>query len=228
MRTADFFVEMKMIETFPALSGIEGLIHGFVKRIPAVDVGVERDEAMERLCSYHDELLVEMGTSRSRFWSAEQVHGSEIAICEGEISGVCESEADGLVTAERGAVLGIYVADCCAVYLVDTENKACGLVHSGKCGTEQGIVTKAVELMQSQYGTKPELLIAQLSPCIRPPWYEIDFAQTIRGQCRSAGLLAENIHDTGTCTAENVDRYYSYRREKGRTGRMLAVLGWAA
>ncbi|MEM0897936.1 MAG: laccase domain-containing protein [Verrucomicrobiota bacterium] len=35
------------------------------------------------------------------------------------------------------------------------------------------------------------------------------------------------MHDCGTCTAENVEIYYSYRREKGKTGRMLAMLGWA-
>lgn len=219
---------MKTIETFPALSGIEGLIHGFVTRIPSVDVGVEREEAMERLRLVHDDLLEEIGTSPSRLRLAEQVHGSGIAICEGRASGGCEPGVDGLVTAQRGAALGIYVADCCAVYLVDAQNKACGLVHSGKCGTEKGIVTKAVELMQNQFGTQPEDLIAQLSPCIRPPWYEIDFAETIRKQCRAAGLRAENVHDFGNCTAENVDCYYSYRREKGRTGRMLAVLGWVA
>lgn len=216
-----------MIETFSALSGIEGLIHGFIPRIPLVEVGVEREEAMKRLRPAHDETLELIGTQRSQLWTAEQVHGSGIAICEGEAPGGCEAGVDGLVTAQRGVVMGIYVADCCAVYLVDAENKACSLVHSGKCGTEHGIVVKAVELMRNQYGTRPEALIAQLSPCIRPPRYEIDFAQTIREQCREVGLLGENIHDPGTCTAENVDRYYSYRREKGRTGRMLAVLGWA-
>ncbi len=217
---------MKTIETFSTLSVIEGLMHGFFTRIPDVDVAVEREEAMGRLRSAHDEMLVEIGASRSRIWTAEQVHGNGIANCESGCPESPKSGVDGLVTIQRGVALGIYVADCCAVYLVDAQNKACGLVHSGKCGTEQAIVTKAIELMQEKYGTEPGALIAQLSPCIRPPRYEIDFAATIREQCRSAGLLAKNVHDSGVCTAENVERYYSYRREKGRTGRMLAVLGW--
>ena len=36
-----------------------------------------------------------------------------------------------------------------------------------------------------------------------------------------------SVLDTGFCTACDVDSYYSYRAEKGRTGRMLALLGLA-
>jgi copper oxidase (laccase) domain-containing protein len=66
-------------------------------------------------------------------------------------------------------------------------------------------------------------MIVQLSPCIRPPHYEVDFAAEIIRQCRSMGI--KEIHDSGVCTACDLRRYYSYRAEKGKTGRMLAVLG---
>jgi copper oxidase (laccase) domain-containing protein len=33
------------------------------------------------------------------------------------------------------------------------------------------------------------------------------------------------IHDSGVCTACDLTCYYSYRVEKGKTGRMLALLG---
>ncbi len=62
----------------------------------------------------------------------------------------------------------------------------------------------------------------QLSPCIRPPHYEIDFAADIVRACRERGVV--NVHDSGVCTACHLDRYYSYRAEKGKTGRMLALL----
>jgi copper oxidase (laccase) domain-containing protein len=77
--------------------------------------------------------------------------------------------------------------------------------------------------MRSGFGSKPSDLIVQLSPCIRPPHYEIDFAAKIIEQVRNHGV--EKIYDSGVCTACHVDRYYSYRAEKGRTGRMLALLG---
>lgn len=62
----------------------------------------------------------------------------------------------------------------------------------------------------------------QVAPCIRPPHYEIDFAADILRQAREAGV--QDVHDCGTCTASDPDTYYSYRREKGRTGRLLALL----
>jgi len=217
---------MNLVETFDVLSAIDGLMHGFVKRIPMLEVAVEKEAALAALRAAHDRALEEMGTDRSSLWTAEQVHGNGIGLCgEGE-EACCLPGMDGLVTAGAGRALGIYVADCCAVFLVDPENRACGLVHSGKKGTELEIVPKAIAVMGREYGTRPESLVAQLSPCIRPPRYEVDFAARIRAQCRSAGLVAENIHDPGTCTAENVGHYYSYRREQGRTGRMLAVLGF--
>ncbi len=66
-------------------------------------------------------------------------------------------------------------------------------------------------------------MIVRLSPCIRPPHYEVDFASEIIRQSRALGV--QHIHDSGTCTAGDLGRYYSYRAEKGRTGRMLAVIG---
>jgi copper oxidase (laccase) domain-containing protein len=77
--------------------------------------------------------------------------------------------------------------------------------------------------MRERFGSNPAELIVQLSPCIRPPHYEIDFASNIVEQCRAAGV--RQIHDSGVCTACDINRYYSYRAEKGKTGRMLALLG---
>jgi copper oxidase (laccase) domain-containing protein len=97
------------------------------------------------------------------------------------------------------------------------------LAHSGKKGTELGIAPKTIKQMNETFGSDPANMIVQLSPCIRPPHYETDFAAEIIRQCRSCGV--KQIHDSGVCTACDLDRYYSYRAEKGKTGRMLALLG---
>jgi hypothetical protein len=130
---------------------------------------------------------------------------------------------DGIITNRRGIVLGIYVADCCAVYIVDAKTPATGLVHSGRKGTELGVVTNAINQMIDRFGSHPADIIVQLSPCIRPPHYEVDFAAEIVRQCRALGV--NKIHDSGICTACDLDRYYSYRAESGKTGRMLALIG---
>jgi copper oxidase (laccase) domain-containing protein len=80
-------------------------------------------------------------------------------------------------------------------------------------------------MMQERFGSKPEDIVVQLAPCIRPPAYEVDFAAAIRQQARDAGVKAENVYDDLTCTSSDPQRFYSYRMEKGKTGRMLALLG---
>jgi copper oxidase (laccase) domain-containing protein len=49
----------------------------------------------------------------------------------------------------------------------------------------------------------------------------MDFAAEIERQARACGV--RHYHDCGICTASHLDRYYSYRAEKGKTGRMWAV-----
>lgn len=215
------------LETFPALRAIPGLVHGFVLRHPRIDVKVDRETALDRLRAHHQ------ATARDRLDVAfndlrfgEQVHGDAVAVCDAADGPKLWPGTDGLVTGTPGEFLGIYVADCCAVYVVDPVRRACGLVHSGKKGSELRITARAIELMAGKYGSLPADLIVQLSPCIRPPAYEIDFAAQIHAACADAGVPAANIHDGGVCTSRDLEKYYSYRAESGKTGRMLAILGW--
>ena len=216
---------MPKIETFPALD-LPDVTHGFTLRAKGVNVATtEKEEALERLRPVHLETVKMLGFSPDELRTTEQVHDKTIA----EVNRSTHTEpiagADGLITGEPGVLLGIYVADCCAVYLVDRHCRGIALLHSGKKGTELGIVPDAITMMGDKLSVPPSDLIAQLSPCIRPPAYEIDFAAQIRAQCLSSGIPADQIHDPGTCTSHDLDRYYSYRIEKGATGRMLALLG---
>ncbi len=186
-------------------------------------MATDREEALTRLESVHRAARAQLGVSGNVFATAEQVHGSDVATIDRPLTSDHSFDAaDGLITNQSGVWLGIYVADCCAVYLVDPVQRCVGLVHSGKKGTELGIVRRAIETMQDRFGSLPRDLLVQLSPCIRPPHYEVDFAEEIVRQSRAAGVT--EVHDCGRDTAEDLTRYYSYRAEKGRTGRMLALL----
>jgi hypothetical protein len=217
-------------EQFPALSAIGICRHVFIQRIPGIDVSHDKAEVLERLDTSHREIRNATGFGDWPLFIAEQVHGNKISIVERAVasavpSGVDGREfpgCDGIITNQRSAALGIYVADCCAVYIVDSKTTAIGLVHSGRKGTELGVVTNAIRQMIERFGSDPASMIVQLSPCIRPPHYEVDFAAEITRQCRTLGV--QHIHDSGKCTACDLGRYYSYRAEKGKTGRMLAVL----
>jgi copper oxidase (laccase) domain-containing protein len=129
---------------------------------------------------------------------------------------------DGLITREPGLTLTIYVADCGAIWLADRKSGAIGLLHSGKKGTESNILQQALELMAECFGTRPEDVIAVLGPCIRPPDYEVDFAAGISRQAALAGV--GNFIDCGLNTASDPSRFYSYRKELGKTGRMMALI----
>ena len=210
------------IESFPELLELPGLAHGFVCRQRGVGVSLDRDQTLANLHDGFCAAIEQLGIDPLQVASAEQVHGGEVVAVEspGQVDGV-----DGLITDTRGLGLRIVVADCCAVFLVDPVPRAIGLVHSGKKGTDAGIAATAIRAMQSAYGCRPADLRVRLSPCIRPPAYEVDFAAAIRAQVAEAGVLPGSIFDDGVCTASHLDRYYSYRAEKGATGRMLAVLG---
>jgi copper oxidase (laccase) domain-containing protein len=212
------------IEQFPALSATDVFRHAFIKRVPGIVVSHDKAEALRRLEAIHQRIRRSLGMGDWPLLTAEQVHGNKIAIVESSVE-VDQHFAgtDGFITNQRGIALGVHVADCCAVYIVDPGTPAIGLVHSGRKGTELDIVGSAIEQMRTKLGSNASDLVIQLSPCIRPPHYEIDFAAEIVEQCRARGV--RQIRDSGVCTACDLDEYYSYRAEKGKTGRMLALLG---
>jgi copper oxidase (laccase) domain-containing protein len=53
----------------------------------------------------------------------------------------------------------------------------------------------------------------------------VDFAAEIRAQLAKAGV--REVHDCMDSTFPDPVKYYSYRREIGRTGRLLAALALA-
>jgi hypothetical protein len=76
--------------------------------------------------------------------------------------------------------------------------------------------------MKKEFGADPAEMLGFLGPCIRPPHYDVDFASEILRQLRREGV--GEIVDSGLCTASDPERFYSYRRENGQTGRHFAVL----
>ena len=205
-----------------------GVRAGWVGRVPGVPISGGRDEAMRTLRPHHEAALAAFGGSPEHWWRAEQVHGTAVA-CVPDAAQIPAPDGlpvvpgvDGLVTDQPGLVLAIYVADCAAIWLADRTTGAIGLLHSGKNGSAGGILTKALALMAQAFGTRPGDVTAVLSPCIRPPAYEVDFAAQIARQAEQAGI--GGFHDCGANTATDFSRYYSYRIEKGQTGRMMALV----
>lgn len=209
------------------INSLPGVRAAFVPRVEGVPVVLDKGETLQRLEPAHRREVEQLGFSWRELWRAEQVHGAGLAFVPAvEQQDGIMPHVDGLLTSgEDGALLGIYVADCAAVYLCDRRTGGLGLVHSGRSGTEEEIVVRAIEGMVERFGTRPLDLEAAISPCIRPPHYEVDIAPQIEQQLHAAGVPQDQVTMSGVCTAANVSNYYSYRVEKGKTGRMLALLG---
>lgn len=198
----------------------------FIPRVPDVAVSTDREAVISALTPTHERVMRERGIDPRFLRRAQQVHGNHVALV-GDIG--CSYPVEGVDGLFCGGVadccLGIYVADCAAVWVYDTVTGARGLAHSGKQGTAQNIVGELLERMRKCLGVKAGDCIAVISPCIRAEHYEVDIPARITEQLREAGLAAENIIDSGLDTAADLDTFYSYRMEKGNTGRMLALFG---
>ena len=198
------------IETFPALK-LPGVRHGFSTRsaVPLENLETELNAS-----------FAAQGFPMVDAVHAEQPHGNRAQAVYTPL-GIRVPDVDAMATSVPRMPLVVRVADCGPVYFYDPAQQVIALAHSGRRGTEGNIVTETIACLRATYNTRPENLIVQLGPCIRPPHYEIDFATEIGRQARACGV--KQYHDCGVSTASRLDRYYSYRAEKGKTGRMWAV-----
>lgn len=191
----------------------------------------------------------------SRLVWMRQEHGQRVLRVDEPVADA--GAADGMVTAMPGAVLTILTADCVPILLVARRRRVAAVVHAGWRGTLAGIVTRAVELMQQEFGAERAELEAALGPAIGGCCYEVereigeqfvarwgalpedgwrregargkfDLRAANRRLLEAAGLAAQGIHTVGPCTRCAGDRYFSHRGSGGRTGRQLSCIGWVA
>ncbi len=211
---------------FPCLNCFTWLVHGFTTRVEGIDVSAaSRNKALASLQKQHQTILKSRGIGAGYLCFSEQVHGNKVATIHHFGVALGNSPvrgADGLVTAKPNIALGVHVADCCAVFLVETKRRAIGLLHSGRKGTEANIVHEGVQQLKMVCDGRGHDIVAALSPCIRSCCYDVDFVSEVERQLREEGVGVIWRHPD--CTGCHTGRYYSYRKEKGCTGRMLAFM----
>ncbi len=196
---------------FPLLNSPD-LIHGFSQRSSG---------NLESLNQEFEDSLSLLGIDYVQIAQAEQTHGNGVAVIDQpqieKVLGV-----DALVTAVPGLALVVRVADCGPLFFYDPVKQVIAVAHSGRKGTEQNITAETLKVMRDQRGSRIEDIRVQLGPCIRPPHYEVPFAEEIGRQAKLMGVI--HFEDCGLCTGSDLQRFYSYRLEKGKTGRMWGVL----
>lgn len=170
-----------------------------------------------------------------------------------DLSHFLKVEVDGIVTNQPGIMLGILVADCFPVLLWDTQKKVVAAVHVGWRGAASGILKKAVNAMVKHFGCEADDIRAAIGPGIgahqfevdRPVrdafrkgsgfWdeiskevslghWQVDLALSCRLQLEKAGLNPAWIEGASECTCCHQELFFSYRRDKGVTGRQLGFI----
>jgi copper oxidase (laccase) domain-containing protein len=193
---------------FPELEA-RGLLHAFTLRSvpPLISADVPQ-------------ILEEAGLPKD-YGIGEQTHGVGVAVVNQGGNGKVIPAVDALITRQKNLSLVIRVADCGPVWIHCEKTGAIGLVHSGRKGTEAGVVGATIRRMREEFGSEPSSMMALLGPCIRPPHYDVNFAGEILRQLEREKV--GKVVDSGLCTASDLTRFYSYRTEKGQTGRHFAV-----
>jgi len=189
------------------------------------------------------------------FIVANQTHSDNIKIISKKETKGWESledaieNCDALITNEKNIVLTILTADCVPVLLYDKEKKVVAAVHAGWKGTKAKIVSKTVKKMKEMYGCEPENIVAAVAPSIGSCCYEVgeevaehffgrpegvtkkgdkymlDLPYINKYQLLECGLKEEHIEMSSVCTACETDRYFSYRKEQGCSGRFMSMIG---
>jgi YfiH family protein len=155
---------------------------------------------------------------QSQVVSTRQVHSADVLAVQGP-GNYC---GDGLLTDRSGIWLTISVADCLPVYIYDPEKAIIGIVHAGKKGTKSHILENALLSLCQRFDSSPKNVSILLGPSICPRCYDYDIWENNAQQAKHAGVTS--IINPQVCTAEHPSLFYSYRREKGTNGRMLAAI----
>lgn len=167
---------------------------------------------------------------------------------ESDIRGI-----DALTTKERQVALVTYYADCVPLFFLDAKTPAVGLAHAGWRGTVSKIGQKTAIKMMKEFGSIPENILVGIGPCINSCCYEVDapvvesikkafiywdeliqesgkgkwmldLVLTNKKQLEEVGISSHNITESGFCTSCNNDLFFSYRKDRGKTGSLAAVL----
>jgi purine-nucleoside/S-methyl-5'-thioadenosine phosphorylase / adenosine deaminase len=216
------------------------------------------------LAGFQDDTAENIYENRRRFlrlfdgeWALAagwQEHGTKVRVvrdaqaARGAMDERGETEyCDALVTNVPHVMVGVKTADCVPILLGDARRGAVAAIHAGWRGTLSSIVTRALDQMRLEYGTRAETVRAAIGPAARACCYEvgaevvaafrartayageiltptreghalIDLQRANYNQLITAGVTAQRIHTAPLCTMCRTDLFFSYRREKGQQG----------
>jgi YfiH family protein len=180
-----------------------------------------------------------------RFARVRQVHGDRVIAAPPP--GAPREEADGVISGEAGVAACVSVADCVPVLLADPDTGVVAAVHAGWRGTIARIAAAGVRALAGPSGAGR--LLAVIGPSIGPCCYEVsaelagrftaelgpvvgagprgphlDLWESNRRVLLAAGIAEGRLEVMRRCTSCDSGRFFSHRRDHGRTGRQVAFI----
>lgn len=232
--------------------------HEGVSRTPynSLNLGTNTQDQQHSIEGNRSLLTRAFGITCDELVTVRQVHGNDILVIDeanSDYSHFLNIEADAVITNQPGVMIGVCVADCVPVLLLDPENKVIAAVHAGWQGTASRLVAKTVAGMKSLFGSNPKSIKAAIGPHISSCCYEVDeqvkqaftqngltwdtfTSQTGEGKWRlnlaaankemlfSSGVPVASIQVSELCVSCHRELFFSYRRDNGETGRQMGFI----
>jgi YfiH family protein len=184
--------------------------------------------------------------------TCSQVHGATVTKATGGPAWrECDS-CDALWSDRKQTALGIKVADCLPVTMIDPVHSVIANVHSGWRGAVQRVTAATVETLERETAFVASSALAYLGPSIRTCCFEvgeevvtefasvyddverhvdrsytkphIDLVGLTAELLRHRGFADDRIFDSGLCTRCEGSVFHSYRRDRKGGGRNLQVV----
>jgi len=163
-------------------------------------------------------------------------HETEMAIITSENVGQIIPEKDGLITNAKNIFLTVTVADCVPIYFYDQNKQIIGLAHAGWRGVLKNMAKSMIDMMIKKFSSNSNDIVVHIGPHLQKCHFEVkddvaslfdnkyvvrtenlmtvDLLSMIKNQLIAQGVRAKNISSSNDCTFENMEKYFSYRRDK--------------
>ncbi|HEX7155015.1 MAG TPA: peptidoglycan editing factor PgeF [Thermoanaerobaculia bacterium] len=179
--------------------------------------------------------------------TCNQVHGATVTRVKSEKGWrECDS-CDALWSDQNHVALGIKVADCLPVTMLDSTHSVLANVHSGWRGAVARITASTVDAITAASAFDPTTAHAYLGPSIRVCCFEVgeevaaqfddQYLDRSRGSkphvdlvaytadiLRARGFDGSRIFDSEMCTRCDDSLFHSYRRDAAASGRNLSIV----
>ncbi len=164
-----------------------GVRHGFASRnggvsappFDTLNLGTGRNEPWDNIMANYRRLSDAYGLRFEELSLVKHEHGDNILRLEKEDAGHGISRepfepCDGIVTNDPSVTLVTCHADCSAFFIYDRRTRSIGLAHAGWKGMYKRIGQKLAQRLESEYGARPEDMIAVVGPCICEKCFEVE------------------------------------------------------